>query len=50
MAVFVYEPFDFTKEFGKAKWEAVSKGLERLHKQIGIIAELRRMGFDSATI
>ena len=24
MDVFVYEPFDFTKEFGNAKWEAVA--------------------------
>ena len=24
MNVFVYEPFDFAKEFGQAKWEAVA--------------------------
>lgn len=34
----------------QAQWEAVSKGLERLYLLIRTIAEMRRLGFDSATI
>jgi hypothetical protein len=37
-------------DFVRNQWDAVSKGLARLHYQISTIAEMRRLGFDASII
>ena len=48
--VVAIEEISIHLKFVTEKWEGLSKGLERLHHNIRMIADMRRAGMDDATI